>query len=52
MFDKSSLKKIKLVVFDLDGTLLDNQGVISNRTVNLINKLQSEGILFTIASVK
>ena len=50
MFDKSSLRKIKLVVFDLDGTLLDNQGVISNRTVNLINKLQSQGLIFTIAS--
>ena len=50
MFDKSSLKKIKLVVFDLDGTLLDNEGVISSRTVSLIKKLQSKGILFTIAS--
>ena len=50
MFDKSSLKKIKLVVFDLDGTLLDNEGVISSRTVGLIKKLESKGILFTIAS--
>jgi Cof subfamily protein (haloacid dehalogenase superfamily) len=50
MFDKSSLKKIKLVVFDLDGTLLDNEGVISSRTVSLIKKLQVKGILFTIAS--
>jgi Cof subfamily protein (haloacid dehalogenase superfamily) len=50
MFDKSSLKKIKLVVFDLDGTLLDNEGVISSRTVSLIKKLESKGILFTIAS--
>jgi Cof subfamily protein (haloacid dehalogenase superfamily) len=50
MFDKSSLKKIKLVVFDLDGTLLDNEGVISSRTVSMIKKLQFKGILFTIAS--
>jgi Cof subfamily protein (haloacid dehalogenase superfamily) len=50
MFNKSSLRKIKLVVFDLDGTLLDNEGVISSRTISLIKKLESKGILFTIAS--
>lgn len=50
MFDKSSLKKIKLVVFDLDGTILDNKGVISERTVSLIEKLQKKGVQFTFAS--
>ena len=50
MFDKSSLKKIRLVVFDLDGTILDNQGVITSRTISLIEKLQNKGIRFTIAS--
>ena len=50
MFDKSSLKKIELVVFDLDGTILDNQGVISARTVSLIDKLQNKGVKFTFAS--
>lgn len=50
MFDRSSLKKIKLIVFDLDGTILDNQGNISKRTVSLIGKLQSKGVLFTFAS--
>ena len=50
MFDKSSLKKIKLVVFDLDGTILDNRGTISSRTVALIEKLQSKGVQFTFAS--
>ena len=50
MFDKSSLKKIELVVFDLDGTILDNQGVITSRTISLIEKLESKGVQFTFAS--
>ena len=50
MFDKSSLKKIELVVFDLDGTILDNQGVITSRTISLIERLQSKGVQFTFAS--
>jgi Cof subfamily protein (haloacid dehalogenase superfamily) len=50
MFDKNSLKSIALVVFDLDGTLLNNQGIISERTISLIKKLQKKDVQFTFAS--
>jgi hydroxymethylpyrimidine pyrophosphatase-like HAD family hydrolase len=35
MITKERLKKIKLVVFDLDGTLLNNQGMIGEETLQL-----------------
>jgi len=50
MFDKDRLKKIKIIVADLDGTLIDNNGEISGRTRDLIKGLKKEGVLFTLAS--
>lgn len=41
---------IKLCVFDLDGTLLNSNGDISNDTIESIKKLKSKNILYTIAT--
>jgi len=50
MVDKSILKKIKLVVLDLDGTLLNDQGEIGSESLKLIRRLKQSGVNFTIAS--
>lgn len=43
---------IKMIVTDLDGTLLKNDKQISKRTKNVINQLQSRNILFVIATAR
>lgn len=50
MFDKDRLKKIKLIVADLDGTLLNNNGEISSHTKGLIKELKKAGVLLSFAS--
>ncbi len=50
MFDKNRLKRIKLIVADLDGTLLNNDGEISSGTKDLIKDLKKEGIAVSFAS--
>lgn len=47
---KINLKEIKLVVSDLDGTLLNSDGVLHPYTKEIIAKLGDFGILFTLAS--
>lgn len=45
------LKKIKLIVLDLDGTVLTDEGFIGRPTLNLIHKLQNEyGVAFSVAT--
>lgn len=46
----SASSKIKLVVTDLDGTLLDEQKRISPRNMAAIRAMQEKGIIFTMAS--
>ncbi|WP_448521824.1 HAD family hydrolase [Pseudothermotoga sp.] len=41
---------MKLLVFDLDGTLLERDGTLSVRTVELLKRLESIGIRSTIAT--
>lgn len=41
---------IKLVVSDLDGTLLDRNAALSPQTIEAVTALQSRGVLFTIAT--
>lgn len=49
--DDKQLKKIKLVVFDLDGTLLADNGAIGGKTIELVKRLQAEfGVKFSFAS--
>jgi Cof subfamily protein (haloacid dehalogenase superfamily) len=50
MFNRDTLKKIKLIVADLDGTLLTNDAKLSERTKYLIQQLKAKGVLFTFAS--
>ncbi|HSR18349.1 MAG TPA: Cof-type HAD-IIB family hydrolase [Ignavibacteriaceae bacterium] len=49
-FDFNRLRKIKIVVFDLDGTLLSNKGEIGAETKELIKKLKSHKIRFSFAT--
>jgi len=41
---------IKMVVTDMDGTLLDKNSKISETNLQMIRELQSKGILFTVAT--
>jgi Cof subfamily protein (haloacid dehalogenase superfamily) len=50
MINKEKLRRIKLVVFDLDGTLLNNEGKIGEESITLINKLKDSDIKFSFAS--
>lgn len=50
MINKEVLKNIKLVVFDLDGTLLNSSGEIGSSTKQLVNELKKFDVRFTFAS--
>ena len=50
MLNKNELENLKLIVFDLDGTLLDDEGQIGNETKKLIYELKGLGIQFTFAT--
>ncbi len=41
---------IKLLALDLDGTLLDSKGRVSNENISAIRKAEEQGILVTIAT--
>ena len=42
--------KIKMIVCDMDGTLLNSDGEISKKTRNILLKLQEKGIKVVLAS--
>ena len=44
------MSKIKLCVFDLDGTLLTSEKIISKESIKAINSLKDNNILYTIAT--
>src|SRR3989339_904604 len=50
MINKEILKRIQLVVMDLDGTLLDDNNQIGNETKRLVKELSGLGVKFSIAS--
>lgn len=50
MLDKKRLKKIKLIVLDLDGTLLNKYGEIGEPIIPLIKELKSKGVQFSFAT--
>jgi Cof subfamily protein (haloacid dehalogenase superfamily) len=50
MLDNFRLKNLRLIVFDLDGTLLNDKGEITNNTKILISKLREKGVRFSFAS--
>jgi Cof subfamily protein (haloacid dehalogenase superfamily) len=47
---KEKLKKLKLVVLDLDGTLLSDDGNVGDRTKSLIKELKKLGVNFSFAT--
>lgn len=50
MFDLKQLKKIEFVLFDIDGTLVNDDGEIGETTVHLISDLKKLGVRFSFAS--
>lgn len=50
MSDFNRLKNIDLVVFDIDGTLLNNDGAVGDKTKQLIKELKKIGVIFSFAS--
>lgn len=44
------MKNIKLVLVDIDGTLLNDEGIITPKTINAISKLKENNIMFGIAT--
>jgi Cof subfamily protein (haloacid dehalogenase superfamily) len=50
MISKEVLKRIQLVVLDLDGTILDDNGNLHPDTVVLVKKLKELGVKFSIAT--
>src|SRR3989338_3372670 len=50
MLSKSRLKNIKLVLFDLDGTLLNDKGEIGKESISLVSQLEQLGVHFSFAS--
>ena len=47
---KKRFKNIKLIVSDIDGTLVNDANEISSLTVDLVKKLKQKNILFSLAS--
>lgn len=47
---KKRFSKIKLIVSDIDGTLVNNNNQISVLTSDLVKKLQKKNVLFSLAS--
>lgn len=50
MFDLKQLKKIEFVLFDIDGTLVNDAGEIGETTKQLICELKKLGVRFSFAS--
>ncbi len=50
MISKEILRRIELVVFDLDGTLLDDDGNVSAETAGLVKQLSAMNVKFSIAT--
>ena len=50
MFDLKQLKKIELIIFDIDGTLVNDDGILGERTKLYIKDLKKLGVLFSFAS--
>ncbi|MBK8945493.1 MAG: HAD family hydrolase [Ignavibacteriae bacterium] len=50
MVDPNRLKKIELVVFDLDGTLLNEYAEIGSKSIELVTELKKLGVRFTFAT--
>jgi Cof subfamily protein (haloacid dehalogenase superfamily) len=47
---KERFSRIKLIVSDIDGTLVSNSNEISPQTIQLVKKLREKNVLFSMAS--
>ena len=50
MLNTDRLKNIELIVSDVDGTLLNDEGIVGKHTKYLINELKRSGVMFSFAS--
>lgn len=50
MLSDKPLKDIRLIIFDLDGTLLHRNGTIGNETKKLVKALQKKDVSFSFAT--
>lgn len=50
MFNLKELKKIELVLFDIDGTLVNDNGELGDHTKQLVKDLKKLGVRFSFAS--
>ena len=50
MIDKDRLRKLKLIVFDVDGTLVNEKDEIGKDTVRYVEELKEMGVKFSFAS--
>lgn len=50
MLDYKRLKDIELIVSDVDGTLLSDEGSLGEKTKYLIKELKKHGVMFSFAS--
>ncbi|MBQ2582279.1 MAG: HAD family phosphatase [Erysipelotrichaceae bacterium] len=48
--EKEDLKKIKLVVADVDGTLVDSRSQISQKTIDAVKELKKTGVKFALGT--
>jgi Cof subfamily protein (haloacid dehalogenase superfamily) len=46
----NKLRKIKLIVSDIDGTLVTSDFRLNDNLIHLVNKLEEKGVFFSIAS--
>ncbi|MEO8446484.1 MAG: Cof-type HAD-IIB family hydrolase [bacterium] len=47
---KKKFSRIKLIVSDIDGTIVNHENEVSEQTIGLVRKLKEKGILFSLAS--
>lgn len=50
MIDKNRLNRIRLIVFDMDGTLLNDNNEIGSESIDKIKELRKLGVRFSFAS--
>lgn len=50
LIDKNRLKKLKLIVFDVDGTLVNERDEIGQETIKYVKLLRELGVRFSFAS--
>ena len=47
---RNVMKNIKVIMCDIDGTLLNSKGIVTPKTIDAIKKVREQGILFGIST--